>query len=91
MRHYVSKLAKTKLIIKRENLLNVIATFKWSLKLVSVTNFYFSPNDSPSKTMKDVFYFIQKALFVLKIFKFLYFHLSLIFFLSAIALELDSR
>ena len=91
MRHYVSKLAKTKLIIKRENLLNVIATFKWSLKLVSATNFYFSPNDSPSKTMKDVFYFIQKALFVLKIFKFLYFHLSLIFSLSAIALELDSR
>ena len=22
------------------------------------TNFYFSPNDSPSETMKDVFYFI---------------------------------
>ena len=32
-----------------------------SLKLVcaiSLTNFYFSPNDSPSKTMKDAFYFI---------------------------------
>ena len=32
-----------------------------SLKLVSatfLTNFYFSPNDSPLKTMKDVFYFI---------------------------------
>ena len=23
-----------------------------------LTNFYFSPNDSPSKTMEDVFYFI---------------------------------
>ena len=23
-----------------------------------LTNFYFLPNDSPSKTMKDVFYFI---------------------------------
>ena len=23
-----------------------------------LTNFYFSPNNSPSKTMKDVFYFI---------------------------------
>ena len=23
-----------------------------------LTNFYFSPNDSPLKTMKDVFYFI---------------------------------
>ena len=44
------------------------------LKLVS-TIFYqifiFSPNDSPSKTMKNVFYFIKKALFVLEIFKFL--------------------
>ena len=30
----------------------------------------FSPNDSPSKTMKNVFYFIEKALFVLEIFKF---------------------
>ena len=31
------------------------------LKLVSATflsNCYFSPNDSPSKTMKNVFYFI---------------------------------
>ena len=33
--------------------------------------FIFLPNDSPSKTMKYVFYFILKALFVLKIFKFL--------------------
>ena len=30
------------------------------------TNFYFSPNDSPSKTMKDVFYFIEKPLFILE-------------------------
>ena len=28
-------------------------------------------NDSPSKMMKNAFYFILKALFVLKIFKFL--------------------
>ena len=33
--------------------------------------FIFSPNDSPLETMRNVFYFIQKALFVLKIFKFL--------------------
>ena len=33
--------------------------------------FIFSPNDSPLKTMKNVFYFIKKALFVLEIFKFL--------------------
>ena len=31
----------------------------------------FSPNDSPSKTMTNIFDFILKALFVLKIFKFL--------------------
>ena len=48
------------------------------LKLVSAIFyqiFIFSPNDSPSKTMKSVFYFILKALFVLEIFKFLsFFH-----------------
>ena len=33
--------------------------------------FIFSPNDSSLKTMKNVFYFISKALFVLNIFKFL--------------------
>ena len=64
-----------------------------------LSNFYFSPNGSPSKTMKNVFYFIQKALlvleifkflwfFVLEIFKFFYFRLPLFFSLSAIALEL---
>ena len=44
------------------------------LKLVS-TIFYqifiFSPNDSPLETMKNVFYLIWEALFVLEIFKFL--------------------
>ena len=35
-----------------------------------LTNFSFSVNDSPSKSMKDVFYFILKALFVLKTFPF---------------------
>ena len=29
----------------------------------------FSSNERPSKTMKNVFYFIKKALFVLEIFK----------------------
>ena len=46
--------------------------------------FIFSPNDSSSKTMKNAFYFIQKAHFVPKIFIFLYFHCSLFFSLSAI-------
>ena len=47
-----------------------------TLKLVSAIFyqiFIFSPNDSPSKTIKNVFYFIEKALFVLVIFKFLEF------------------
>ena len=43
-------------------------------------NFYSSPNDRPSKTMKDCFYFIEKALFILEIFKFLHFNLPLFFF-----------
>ena len=57
-----------------------------------LTNLYFSLNDSPSKTMKAVFfYFILKALFDLKIVNFLYFYLSLFFSLSVIALDLDPR
>ena len=32
-------------------------------------NFFICFNDSPSKIMKNIFYFILKALFVLKIFK----------------------
>ena len=31
-------------------------------------NFYFSPNDSPLKIMKNIFYFIKKAHFVLSSF-----------------------
>ena len=45
-----------------------------------LSNLYFSPNDRPSKTMKNVFYFIWKALFVLEIFKFLYICFPLFFF-----------
>ena len=33
--------------------------------------FIFSPNDSTSKTIKNVFYFIEKALVILEIFRFL--------------------
>ena len=57
-----------------------------TLKLVSaifLSKFYFSSKDSPSKTMKNVFYFIKKALFILKIFKFLYFRLLPFFSLSS--------
>ena len=35
--------------------------------------FIFSPYDSPLKTMKDVCYFIEKAVFVLEIFQFFLF------------------
>ena len=38
-----------------------------------LSNSYFSPNDSPSKAMKNVFYFTKKALLVFKIFNSLYF------------------
>ena len=35
--------------------------------------FVFPPNYSPSKTKNNVFSFVEKALFVCKIFKFLFF------------------
>ena len=56
-----------------------------------LSKLYFSPNDSPSITMKNVFFITSKKLFVLEIFKFLYFPLPLFFPLSAIALEVDPR
>ena len=56
-----------------------------------LSNSYFSPTNSPSKTMTNIFYFILKALFVLEIFEFLYFRLPLFFSLSTIALEVDPR
>ena len=51
-------------------------TFSFSVGFkASVRYFYqiiiFSRNDRPLKTMKNVFYFIKKVLFVLEIFKFL--------------------
>ena len=44
-----------------------------------LSNFHFSLIDNPSKTTKNFFYFIEKTIFVLEIFKFLYFRLSLFF------------
>ena len=49
--------------------------------------FIFPSNNSPPKTMKNVFDFICKALFVPEIFQFLYFYLSLFFSLLAMALK----
>ena len=54
-------------------------------------NFIFHQMIVFQKLWKTLFYFIKKALFVLKIIKFLYIHLPLFFSLSAIALEVDSR
>ena len=50
--------------------------FLHCLKLLSAIFyqfFIFSPNDSPLKIMKNVLYFIEKALFILEILKFLWF------------------
>ena len=52
-------------------LLTYLLQVKGKEKLKQAPIFIFSPNDSPSKTVKNVFYFIKEALFVLKIFKFL--------------------
>ena len=56
------------------NFVNLLPTLVmiFNLKLVSVIFyqiFIFTPNDSPLKTMKNVFYFIESTLFILKIFK----------------------
>ena len=62
---------------KTRDLISVSKFFKkLFLKLVSAIIYQisvFPPTDSPSKTMKSGFYFIKKVLFVLKIFKLLYF------------------
>ena len=58
--------------LRTEKSLSSEAVF--SLKLVSAIFyqiFIFSSSDRPSKTMKNVFYFILTALFVPKTFKFL--------------------
>ena len=75
------------------NIISVLSTLMDILLVLSyfLSNFYLSPNNSPSKNMKNVFYFVIKALFVLEIFKFLYFCLPLFFSLSAIALVVDGR
>ena len=62
---------------------NLILKHVLSLCPLYLSSFYFSPNDSHSKTMKNVV--------VLKIFKFLYILLPLFLSLSAIVLEIDPR
>ena len=50
--------------------INQLASIKVGLSPFK-KNFFICFNNSPSKVMKNAFYFILKALFVLKIFKFL--------------------
>ena len=75
----------------------MLRQYKWLISMIIacvrhfLSNFCFQPNDSPSKTMKKIFFFIQKALFVLEIFNFLYFHLPLFISLSPIVLEVVWR
>ena len=53
-------------------LINLIPVFSIKVGLSPSKNtFFICFNDSPSKMMKNAFYFILKALFVLKIFRFL--------------------
>ena len=80
-----------------DNFINKISLPKWNKFLYKKRKacvlyfhqiFIFWPHDSPSKTMKNAFYFI---FFVLEISKFLYYCPSPFFCLSAIALEDDRR
>ena len=59
---------------KKTNLLRKSVSVHGIFKFMSTIFcqiFIFSPNESPLKTMKKVYCFIKKALFVLEIFKFL--------------------
>ena len=63
-------------IIIKESSEATLSHISWVLLKACVHYFlsiFFSPNDNPLKTMKNVFYFIWKALFLLEIFKFLCF------------------
>ena len=58
------------------NIFLIFANFLRCLKLVFTILYQiviFSLQDSPSETIKNVFYFIEKVIFVLEIFKFLQF------------------
>ena len=61
-------------LLLRIHLRLVVLVFKRGLFKACVCYFFqiiiFSSNDSPSETMKNVFCFIQKALFILQILKF---------------------
>ena len=59
------------LLCEEQNRSNMPSSVFLEIKVgLSPSNFFIYFNDSPSKMMKNAFYFILKALFVLKIFKF---------------------
>ena len=64
--------------------------FKTCVRNISL-NFYFSPNDSSSKIMKNVFLFHLKSSFRSRDIQIFVFSSSPLFSLSAIDLEVDSR
>ena len=64
--------------------------FKTCVRYISL-NFYFSPNDSSSKIMKNVFLFHLKSSFRSRDIQIFVFLSSPLFSLSAIDLEVDSR
>ena len=64
-------------------------TFKVCVRYF-LSSFYFPPNYSPAKTMKNNLFHLKSS-FCFTLFKFLYFRLPLFFSPSAIALEVDLR
>ena len=73
---FQNKSVHEQVLIFNKTLLNLFQIKLLLLKLVSAIFyqiFILSSNYRPSITIKNVFYFIEKVLFVLEIFKFLYF------------------
>ena len=66
MKYNPSNTAVSPLYLHKIILLNLVSAIFYQI-------FFFSSNDSPSKTIKNVFYFIERALFILDIFNFLRF------------------
>ena len=71
---------------------NISSVKLQSLYLLFFIKFLFFTKWRPFKNYeKSFFYFIEKALFVIKIFKFFYFQLPLFFSLSDVASKIDPR
>ena len=68
-RNRVLEIRREEAVISRENVVLSLLQLKSDSHLPK--HFFISFNESPLKMMKNAFYFILKALFILKIFKFL--------------------